>query len=691
MADTDINRETDAGETDAGTDTARREAAPRAGIRARALIIGALAVVATAYLVTQAEMVLQTLKIGYLQFPPVALGMLLLAVGVSRGLSRLSRRWNLTSSDLLIIYCMVLVGAMVSSHGVVEKFIPLLEQPKISSNPGNGWFSLFAPHIQQRMVPWDVHTSNAELVVDAYSRKLQRGEALPWHLWLVPILNWGVLIFLVLSAFLCLTAILRRQWVDNEKLSFPLAQLPMEIAGDQDRPAFFRNGIMWLGVLLPVAVYAVKEMHLLQPTMPDVTLQWNLSTYVTTPPWDQAAGGVFFVLSFAAVGFFFLLPADVLFSIWFFFLLTRFEQGILASFNQPTPGMPAYPAPLFVGYQTVGAYLALSGYFFWTARPHLRRVWAAAIGRPGGFNGADDGDELLPYRFAFWGLLASVAAAVLWTWGMGMSLWLALFEMVMFLFVIALVMARSTAEAGMLMTETTFRPVDLLRMVLPIHSLGPQNLTMLAFFDNLFLRDQRGLLLTGFLDAARISDATNVRRRAFAAALALGVVVAFAVAVPLNVYLPYHLGASGHMDGWMEQGSPGLTFGDYSQYFKASPAAPAGAAWQMPTFFSVGIVMTVFLTLMRAAFFWWPLHPLGYALSGSYSTMEFWFPCFLAWMFKSLILRYGGTGAYGRARPLFLGLVLGEFGAAVFFVLVNVISAAISPDHRIPAPDFPWA
>ena len=43
----------------------------REGIRARALVIGALSVAATAMLVTQAEMVLSSVRIGYLQFPPV--------------------------------------------------------------------------------------------------------------------------------------------------------------------------------------------------------------------------------------------------------------------------------------------------------------------------------------------------------------------------------------------------------------------------------------------------------------------------------------------------------------------------------------------------------------------------------------------------------------------------------------------
>ncbi|MDQ2800971.1 MAG: hypothetical protein M3Y13_15165, partial [Armatimonadota bacterium] len=584
------------------------------GIRARALIFGAVGAAATAFLVTWAEMVLQTIKIGYLQFPPAALGLLLLAVALSRGLARISRRWNLTFSDLLVIYCMCLVGAMTSSHGLVEKMVPDLVFPKYGANNTNGWHDLYDRFLSHSLVAYDPTDGSPQNVVDSYYKKLHPGEALPWNLWLVPVLNWGLLAFLVLFAFLCLTAILRKQWVDSEKLAFPLAQLPLEIAGDQDRPSFFRNRLMWMGALVPVIIYAVKGLHQVQPTVPDITVQWNLSDYVTTPPWNQAAGEVYFILSFAAIGFFFLLPADVLFSIWFFFLVSRIEQVIMISFNQPMPGMPAYPPPLFIGYQTIGAYLVLSGYFFYVARPHLRRVWAAAIGREKG----DDADEILPYRVAVWGLLGSILASAGWLCWNGMSLWLALFELIVCIFVVALVMARSTAEAGMLMTETTFRPIDLYRMVAPVHALGGSNLTMLAFFDNLFLRDQRGLLLTGMLDAARMTDGTRIRRRAFAGVLALGIGIAFAVAVPLNIYLPYHLGANGHMDQWMEQGSPGLTLNDYQQHFKGVALLPNGSSWQMPTFFGVGIIMTVFLTVMRTAFFWWPLHPLGYALSGSW-------------------------------------------------------------------------
>ena len=70
-------------------------------------------------------------------------------------------------------------------------------------------------------------------------------------------------------------------------------------------------------------------------------------------------------------------------------------------------------------------------------------------------------------------------------------------------------------------------------------------------------------------------------------------------------------------------------------------------------------------------------------------TIDFWFPCLLAWVFKATILRYGGMRVYQKARPFFLGMVLGEFGMAVFFVVFNLLSAWLTPQHNFPLPPYP--
>ena len=40
---------------------------------------------------------------------------------------------------------------------------------------------------------------------------------------------------------------------------------------------------------------------------------------------------------------------------------------------------------------------------------------------------------------------------------------------------------------------------------------------------------------------------------------------------------------------------------------------------------------------------------------------KMFFTVLVAWMIKSMVLRYGGPRLFHRLRPFFLGLILGEF------------------------------
>ena len=638
----------------------------------KAFLLGAVCVAISVYFVTEAEVVLSTVRIGYLQLPPIAVAMLLLVLALKKLLPFL----KLSSSDVLLVYCMTLVGVMVSSHGVVEKMVPGLISLNQFTNASNNWHGLFDPHILPRMVAYDPGNGHLQPVASDYYNGVPRSRSVPWTLWALPVLNWGVLVFLVLFAFLCLTAILRKQWVDNERLSFPLTQLPIALVEGGDKP-LLGNRLTWLGVLLPLIVFGVKQAHQISPQVPDIPLSFVLNDSLQFP-----LSAVFYTpvtISFAAIGLFYLLPVDILFSLWFFFLLTRVQQLVFISYNVPTPGMPTMPTLLFTGYQTLGAYFVITGYLVWTARVHLASVWAVVRGK----EKQVDTDEILPYRAAVIGLFGSLLAGTVWLCLMGMSWWLALGELLVYVFVIALVLARSTAEAGMLMTETTFRPVDIIRMVAPLHLLGTVNLTLLAFCDNLFTRDLRGLVLTGMLDSAKISDSAQVPRRRLAGLLSAGVFLAFVLAVTLNIWFPYHEGAN-KMDGYLEQYSPVSFWSDYGHYMVPSGADNTQQPWQMPVGAGLGVLVTLLLIVMRAAFFWWPFHPLGYALAGSWTTIVFWFPCLVAWLCKTLSLRYGGLSFFTKARPFFLGMILGEFCCAVLVVLLHML-------FKTSPPVFPWA
>jgi len=74
-----------------------------------------------------------------------------------------------------------------------------------------------------------------------------------------------------------------------------------------------------------------------------------------------------------------------------------------------------------------------------------------------------------------------------------------------------------------------------------------------------------------------------------------------------------------------------------------------------------GLAIVVACSALRLRFPWWPIHPLGYALATTNSLDYMWCPFFIAWLAKTLTVRYGGIKAYRAALPFFLGLTLGDY------------------------------
>lgn len=647
------------------------------GISFRAFFIGVLAAAAVSLIVSYAELAITYIQIGFLQLPPVVVGMLLFLILGSAWARRIRQSFGLTPRELLTVYCMMLFASMVSSRGLLEKVIPLLVTPAYFANESNGWVKLYFPHIRRWMVPFDPSQTAAnspQLVAKRFFEGMSAGDSIPWHQWIGPLAMWGLLALMMFGAYLCLAAIIRKQWVDNEKLTFPLAQLPLEMVRSDRETGFFRNWLTWAGFAVPGLVFAVNGLHGWFPMVPEIRLMIDLGEYAVNPPLNSVGFTPMF-MSFAAIGFFFLQPLDLLFSLWFFFLLTRVQQVVAASYNMDMPGMPLYTTKLFIGYQVMGAYFVLAAYLVCVSLPHLKQVIRGALR----IEKVNDSDEMLPYRVAVGGLIVCVLGSALWLKAAGMSPWLAVFELVVFIFIIALVMARSTAESGLLMTETSFRPVDVYRIFAPTSSLGPANMTVMAFADAGIFRDLRGLLLTGFLDGMKIGDGAQIRRRAFLPAFIAAILVAMIIGGAFQVMLPYHRGGN-TLYGYAYQANNTWGFMDYEDAMRG-PVKSVG--WQAPTFFVVGAAVTAFLAYMRFAFFWWPLHPLGYALCASWTMIVFWFPCFVAWLLKASVMRYGGMRTYIRARPFFLGMIMGEFSMAMVWTLISWAANA-------PAPEFPW-
>ena len=95
--------------------------------------------------------------------------------------------------------------------------------------------------------------------------------------------------------------------------------------------------------------------------------------------------------------------------------------------------------------------------------------------------------------------------------------------------------------------------------------------------------------------------------------------------------------------------------------------------WAGISFMGGGFLLTALLMAMRLRFIWWPFHPAGFAISGSWSMGVFWFSLFVSWTVKYTMLRFGGLRVYRSAVPFFLGFILGSFVVGSLWSLLGIV------------------
>ena len=166
---------------------------------------------------------------------------------------------------MLLIYSILIVTGPVVSIGGVHFFLPTLIAPYYYATPENEYSELF-----HHVIPSWFGPKGMEAIRQFYEGA--EGAGVPWTVWLKPLALWTPFLLTVYFIFLCMNVIIRRQWVDREKLTFPLVSLPLEMTMDAEPNRhfnrFFRNGIMWAGFLIPVVLHGFNGLHNYIPSVP---------------------------------------------------------------------------------------------------------------------------------------------------------------------------------------------------------------------------------------------------------------------------------------------------------------------------------------------------------------------------------------------------------------------------------------
>jgi hypothetical protein len=252
------------------------------GLRARALVVGLLLVVAISVISVYGDMVTKTVQFGVLQLAPPAVVSLLLLVLVNKALSRLAKRVLLGAADMLVIYTMLLVGVMVSTRGAIEKVIPALAYLPYHSTTSMRYNDLVTRYLPKWILPFVPTAATAcPEGLREYYEGLTRGHHVPFAAWVGPLAAMFVLVACVVWVFVCLSVLVRKQWVESERLSFPLTALPLALIRDEiDGEPFLKSPGMWGGFALSFLVFLVNGVHVNYPAMPQVPLIYNLNSYL---------------------------------------------------------------------------------------------------------------------------------------------------------------------------------------------------------------------------------------------------------------------------------------------------------------------------------------------------------------------------------------------------------------------------
>ena len=100
---------------------------------------------------------------------------------------------------------------------------------------------------------------------------------------------------------------------------------------------------------------------------------------------------------------------------------------------------------------------------------------------------------------------------------------------------------------------------------------------------------------------------------------------------------------------------------------------PVGPDLQKLSFFGIGAGVMSLLTLLYYKVPWWPIHPIGFTVSAVWMIRNQAAAIFMAWLSKTLIMRFGGIELYRKASPFFVGLVVGHFLGVGFSFIVDFI------------------
>ena len=636
------------------------------GLTGRALALGALLVPVLCFWNVYSDVVAQSTELAVLSLSIGIIFVLLVLLAGNALLRRLLPRWALTSAELLTIYVMQAVSIGISGVGMTQFLCMGLGNVFHYADLQNRWAQNYQPLLPRWASP------DPAALPDFYAGQSTLFTGPHLRGWLSPVLVWSGFVLVLLLVTFCLSALLRQRWVDHERLTFPIVVLPLALIREDSRRALLRSRVFWLGFGAAFVLENLAAAGFLVPNVPfiplkpsDPALKLGGSGLFGAPPWN-AVGELDLGFYPLVIGLSYFLPLDVSCSCWFFYLLRKLEAVLTAGWGLhqagANGGFSQFP---YFGEQGLGGFLGLGAFTLAGLGGYWRQVWRMASRRGPG----DDDSEPLPYRAALIGLGLGLAALAAFGIALGLPWWASLVFLALYLLVV-IAYARIRAEAGLPWAfGPDMTPHQLLIAGAGTVAFSSGGLVGLAQMQWLDL-DYRCTVMPAQMEALKIGTEGRLNLRHLTGAILLATTVGALASWLAILTCYYHYGAAtAHVNDWRTSmgSTPWRILDGWT-----GQRAPADHArvWAV----SVGVGVTGLLVAARTRFLWWPFHPVGYILAGTFTLEWLWCSLFVGWLVKWLILRYGGLRLYRQALPFFIGLILGDFVAGALWALFGCLT-----------------
>lgn len=629
------------------------------GLTYRAILLGIGIVVFINLWVTYAETVVQSsrLNLSFFQLPLFFIFLFLLGC-VNPILTRFRIAKPLSATELLAIVAIGLVGAVVPGSGVAGFLMGIISTPFYFATPENAWAQYYHPHLPSWIVPTEIEETRA------FYEGLRPDQTPNWWIWIIPLLWWSSLILAIFAGSACLMVLLRKQWAEHEKLAYPLAEVPIEMTEDikAHLTGLYQSRLFWIGAGIAFSLFAWNALSWFYPTLPNPNILPSAGYF----RFARNAPGIYLdPFQFFTIGFAYFANLQLLFSIWVFFALYIIEGLIFTRLGfQIQSSIDSFSAdPPTQAWKCFGALACLVFWRLWIARQHLTRIWHHVFTRK---QTIDDSQEMVSYRTAVWVLIISVIYALFWLMQIGFDLTAAL----MFLFAMSIIylgIARVVAETGVAYAQATVTPQAFVMDLRGTHAMTAPTLTGIMLSYSL-IDYMRGLFTPGLAHTIRLGDHIKGNKRTLLLCAAIGVFAGLLASAWLTLHMGHQTGAY-NFSRLFFNGNPKAVFSTTLAQMR-TPKLPDPNRY---LFLGLGIVQMSVLTLLHYRFRWWPLHPIGLVLSASDNHKSMVLPVFITWAAKSIIMRVGGVHLYRRAKPLFMGLLVGYTCGVVFSFIVDII------------------